>query len=56
MVATIKRKSPCEDCLYRKGVILTPVNPCAKCTKKEEIVLELPSNGKRRRRKSDDKK
>ena len=55
MVAIIKRKSPCDDCPYKKGIIFTPKHPCDTCKKKEKLVIELP-RPKRRLKDCDDKK
>ena len=55
MVAIVKRKLPCDDCPYKKGIILTTKNPCDTCKKKEKIVIELP-RPRRRRKDSDGKK
>ncbi len=57
MVAIFKKKSPCDDCPYRKGIIHTPKNPCADCEKKPKWVMELPDPiGRRRRHKENNEK
>ena len=49
MVAIVKYKSPCDDCPYRKGILIASRNPCTDCKRKLKKVIELPDPGGRRR-------